>query len=119
MLRLRNIGFAWALAVAALAVPAAASGAQPACGATLTNDVKLNADLDCSGYNGDALMIGKQGVTVDLNGHTLTGPGAHEGIVDYSTGYDNVFVKNGTVESFQYGVDLEYTTGSRILNVKG
>ena len=120
MLSPRNIALgAVALAAGAMLFPAGAGAAQPNCGDTLNNDVKLNADLDCSGYGGNALTVGKNGVTIDLNGHTLTGPGNYEGINDYSPGYDNVVVKDGTVEKFQYGIDLEYTTGSKILNVTG
>ena len=122
MLSPRNIALGAAtLAAAATLFPAGALAAQPDCGDTLKHDVKLTADLDCSGYNGNGLTIGKDGVTVDLNGHTLTGPGSnnYEGIANYEPGYNNVVVKDGTVEAYQYGVDHEYTTGAKILNVTG
>ena len=68
-------------AIAALALVAALAGAGSAsakslpspvkCGDTLTHSVKLTADLtDCPG---DGLVIGADGITVDLNGHTIDG----------------------------------------------
>ena len=117
---LKGVIGACALAITALAVPAAASAAQPSCGDTITQDVKLTADLDCSAHNGDGLIIGKKGVTIDLNGHALTGPStnSYNGIND-EDGYDNVTVKDGKVAGYYTGVLFEYTTGSKMLDLEG
>src|SRR5690349_24818436 len=75
------------------------------CGAVLTSNTKLTSDLTCDA-SGDALTIGASGVTLNLNGHTLTGPGA------YATPYAAVRVAgqararitNGKVTGFQSAV---------------
>ncbi len=67
--------------IAALTLVAALAGAGSAaansspstvnCGDTLTHSVKLTADL--TNCPGDGLVIGANGITVDLNGHTIDG----------------------------------------------
>jgi hypothetical protein len=98
----------------ALAVSPAAAHTNQAvqCGQTLTHSVKLTKDLvNCPG---DGLVIGADGITVDLNGHTVDGvvtqtdcpqgppqPGA--GILNHGA-YDGVTIKNGSVRQFNNGV---------------
>jgi hypothetical protein len=43
-------------------------GDTPACGAVVKEDVTLHADLSC---DGDGLLVGNNGITIDLNGHTI------------------------------------------------
>jgi hypothetical protein len=102
-----------AVAAAALAAPAVAS-ANPACGSTVTHNVTLHSDMTC--LSSDGLDVGKSGVTINLNGHTITGTSSYDGINNYH--HNNVTVENGTVRDFDYGVLYEYTAGSRILHVK-
>jgi Right handed beta helix region len=111
---------AGALALVALvASPAAAS--PPAalhCGQTLTHSVTLEADLvDCPG---DGLVIGADGITVDLNGHTIDGvapsgcePSASTTVgIDNGDGYDGVTVEDGTITQFDEGFSAgSETTG--------
>lgn len=96
---------ALAAGMAALALaPAGASAIQ--CGATLDHDVKLNDDLDCSGFPGDyALDIDANNVTVDLGGHRLIGPDNDNTGVN-SAGFNNLTVKNGTINGFSYSIYL-------------
>ena len=55
-----------------LALPAVpASAASPSCDTTVTTNVKLTSDLNCSGEMG--LTIGKKNITINLNGHTISG----------------------------------------------
>ena len=61
------------LAVALLAGPVVA-WANPPCHSVVTADTDLTADLDCSAVDGDPLIAGADGVTVRLNGWTLTCP---------------------------------------------
>jgi parallel beta-helix repeat protein len=96
---------------AALAV-AAPAAAKPAlkCGDTLTHSVKLTRSLtDCPDKG---LLIGADGITVDLNGHTIDGtvtqladcdvpPFGPAGIT--AGGYDRLTIKNGTVQQFFAG----------------
>jgi large repetitive protein len=86
-------------AVALSSAPAAAHDRAPVtCGSVLTHSVKLRADL--TGCAGDGLVIGADGVTVDLNGHTLGGTGAaSDGVTNFG-GYSHMTLKNGTVAHF-------------------
>lgn len=89
---------------AALAEP---SEAKLACGSTVTKSVKLTSDI--VGCHGAGLRIGADGITVDLNGHTVAAaakrnPKAH-GI--FNEGHDGVTIRGGTVSGFgAYGVRL-------------
>jgi parallel beta-helix repeat protein len=60
-----------------------------ACGATITADTVLRADVN--GCPGSALVIGADGVTLDLNGHTVEGA-----IV--ANGRSDLQVRNGVLE---------------------
>jgi|GEM_PF-3112618 len=65
----------------------------------LTDNVTMTADVHC-------IQISVDDVTLDLNGHTITGNGsAYTGI--YGSGADRVHIFNGTVRNFgKYGIHL-------------
>lgn len=85
---------------AVVAGPAhAAPAPAPACGAVLTSDTRLRADLTCP--EGDGLVL-TAGVTLNLGGHTLTGSGAGTAIVLPNLG--DVTIRNGTVAGWGTGV---------------
>src|SRR5215207_4966381 len=44
----------------------------PACGQVVEGLVELNSDLNCIG---DGLIVGADGTTIKLNGHTIRGTG--------------------------------------------
>ena len=90
-----------AAATVAGAGPARAAG--PACGDVLTADTTLTADLSCSG---DALVVAAPGVTLDLGGHTITGPGRRFEVFDTAIRVTaaGVTVRNGTIDQYVYGV---------------
>jgi len=98
-----------------------ALGGSVSCGAVLTSDVTLESDLNCSG-GGAALVIGADHVTVDLNGHTLSGDAAGIGIDD-SGGFAHVSIKNGTITAFAEGIRAvgasHLTLGDLILTRSG
>ena len=103
MLDLRLLGLvrmATAMAaVALLGLAAPSSAAAVACGDTLTASIALDADLDCPSGNG--LVIGADGVTVDLGGHTIVGDDTTTTYgVENAGGFDRVTVKNGTIRGF-------------------
>ncbi len=53
------------------------------CGETITTDIILNENLDCSSVVTDtvaAIVVGKSGITIDLNGFTVIGAGNLPGI---------------------------------------
>ena len=98
----------WRAAVALAAIAATmatmAAFAPPAqaldCGRTITRDTTLQSDiLECPG---DGLTIGANGVDLNLNGFTIDGTGLGAGV--RNDGFDNVTIKNGTISSFDYGV---------------
>jgi hypothetical protein len=70
-----------------------------ACGDLVTTSVTLTADL--SGCGGDGLTVQGDNITVDLNGHALSGSGQGTGIT--VTGSRNTFT-DGTVSGFDMGL---------------
>jgi hypothetical protein len=82
---------AWCLSNAG--IPAA--NAEPVCGMVATSDVALTDDLDCPGT---AIVIGADSVVIDLKGHRVTAPNDYRYYAIYNDGYDQVTVKNGTIE---------------------
>ena len=91
-----------AVAALAFAIPSAAQATVLHCGETVRKDVKLNADLDCSAGGAGGLVIGKDGVTVDLNHHSVIGAGGADGYEGIENdGYNDVTIENGTVTGFQ------------------
>jgi parallel beta-helix repeat protein len=94
-----------ALALAGPGAPAALAGG-PACGDTITRSITLHADLaDCPG---DGLIIGADGVTLDLAGHTIDGDaivgGDDSGVrID---GHRRVTVRGGAIREFDHAVHL-------------
>ena len=84
--------------------PAAAIADPPAeitCGTVLTTSVTLHEDLDCTG---DALIIGANGITVNLAGHSITGAGTGSGIL--ADLHDDLTVHSGTIAGFATDVNL-------------
>jgi parallel beta-helix repeat protein len=72
------------------------------CNQVITKSIAVQNDLvDCVW---DGLVVGANGVTIDLNGHTIDGKGIAAGI--RNDGFDNVTIKNGRVTDFDYGVML-------------
>ena len=110
-------------AIALSAAPAAA--ARPplvtvTCGQTLTHSVRLARDV--SGCPGDGLVIGADGVTVNLNGHAIVGagsPAACDSSPDASTrvgvrivdGHDNATIENGAIRQFDVGLQANGSSG--------
>lgn len=117
---IRSMLLALALGGVALAAPSVAA-ANPACGATVKHNVTLTGNMDCSGSETNGINVGKSGITINLDGHTLTGPGGgtccYYGI-ENTAGYDKVTLEDGTVNDYFYGVQFWYTTGARFLHVK-
>jgi large repetitive protein len=91
---------------AALTAAVGPAGAGPVgCGAVLKSDTTLDSDLvNCPR---DGLVIGAAGITIDLNGHTVSGTrrGGSAGLRNH--GFHDVIVKNGTVKGFHEGLVLK------------
>jgi len=69
------------------------------CGVTITEHLKLDHDLACAG---NGLIAGADGITLDLNGHTITGSGTGAGI--NVTGRTGVSIFGGIIRNFGAGV---------------
>jgi parallel beta-helix repeat protein len=98
--------------VASLAPAADASASRDgvACGDTITRDTKLGEDLvDCPG---NGIVIGADGVELDLNGHTIDGDnelGCDEFYtcdfgVDNTAGHHGLSVRGGSIREFATAV---------------
>ena len=108
------VSLAALLVLLAVASPASASHVQ--CGDTITEDTRLDSDLDCSqvtdppGCRG-LLVFSDRPITLDLGGHTITGPGRDgchpyvpEGISVQAPQVPQATVMNGVVQRFDTGI---------------
>jgi parallel beta-helix repeat protein len=125
---MRRLGLALIVAVALLAPVSSASGhALPprlSCGATITEDTKLDRDLvDCPN---NGIIIGADNVTLDLNGHVIDGDGTEFfdcpfdepcdiGVVDFD--HHGIKIENGTVQEFVFGALVVGATDSRVTHL--
>lgn len=92
---------------------APAALASDLCGTTILASLKLDHDLTCSG---NGLTVGVDGITIDLNGHTITGPGSGVGIsVPNRTG---VVIRGGTVRNFLSGVQLVNASANVVKEIR-
>ena len=86
----------------------------PSCGQVVTTNVVLTANLICN--ETDGIIIGADSITVDLNGHTITGPDVTPEDATVPTpkdsskvgimvpNHNNVQILDGTIEGFQAGI---------------
>jgi len=95
---------AWGPSVDGVDLPGATAG--DLCGATIVEDLKLDRDLVCTG---SGLIVGADGIKLDLRGHSITGSGAGVGIS--VAGRTNVTISGGTVRNFESGVLVVGSTG--------
>ena len=59
-------------------------------------------------------------ITLDLGGHTITGPGSVDtavGIWDFNGVRTSTIVKNGIIKAFEFGINLRFSSRSTIRNV--
>jgi parallel beta-helix repeat protein len=123
-----------ASASAAVAGPSATAVATPTpsiaavpqnaqCGHRVTADFVLANDMTCAT---DAFVINADNVTLDLGGHTLTGPGMGpqtwplpqlDTVGVRTGGHRNVTIRNGTISQFSTGIYFIDMENSRIEDV--
>lgn len=84
--------------VIAEASPAAAASAT--CGMTVTGNLQLDTDLTCPGT---ALILGAD-ANIDLNGHTITGPGSSTSSSGINASEHRAFVQSGTIQTSASGL---------------
>jgi hypothetical protein len=107
-----------ALVFLALAAPAAAHarGQDVGCGATITSDTKLRSDL--TNCPGDGIVVGADGITLDLGRRTIDGSGAEGSHGIRLAGRRDVKIKGGTVQEFAIGIGLDASDRNRVRGVK-
>ncbi len=106
-------------AVAASVIAAAPAAAKPAlkCGQTVTVSTKLTRDL--IGCPGTGLVIGADGITIDLNGHRISGVNAPDSAGIADDGHRGVTVENGTItDFFVHGIRLHEAPHSVVRDVR-
>jgi parallel beta-helix repeat protein len=114
--RARRLAIVCFLAGAA-AIPATAlgGGGGVGCGSVLYADTTLHADiLDCAG---DGLVIGADGITVNLNGHVVDGSRAPGTTGVVNAGHGGIVVRNGTVQEFDSLARLDQVRRNAIVGV--
>jgi parallel beta-helix repeat protein len=90
-----------------LFVPAMA--ADDLCGATILQDLKLDHDLACTD---GGLIVGADGIKIDLNGYTIAGTGIGVGIT--VTGRTDISISGGTIRNFAVAVRVNSSTDAVI-----
>lgn len=93
------------VAVGVIACAASPATADDLCGATIVANLELDHDLSCAG---NGLIVGANGIKLDLNGHTITGSGVGFGIS--VIGRTGVSIVRGTVRNFVAGVRVMNST---------
>jgi parallel beta-helix repeat protein len=125
---MRRIALAICLLAFPLASPAGggalAQTAPLSCGDTITVDATLDRDLlDCPN---NGIVIGADDITLDLNGHTISGDGKpfkacpEREFCDFgvlNNGHDGITVRNGLVGQFDSGVLVGRAREARVLDI--
>lgn len=108
MRRLAALGIVAGLALSG--APASADVLQ--CGQVVTQDTRLENDLDCN--IGTGIVIGADNVTLDLGEHTVRGTGVFARVGVLSVGHTGDTVRNGTASGFGRGFQVDYGVVSRV-----
>jgi parallel beta-helix repeat protein len=102
-----------------------AAASHVSCGDEITADTTLDSDLvDCEN---NGVVIGADGVTLDLNGHSIDGDGTEAAGCDPKTeicdvgvandGHDGVSVRDGSVREFGVGVLVGGARKNRVVKI--
>jgi parallel beta-helix repeat protein len=101
-----------------------ASASHVSCGTTITTDTTLDSDLvDCPN---NGVVIGADGITLDLNGHRIDGDGTEfadcpkneicdVGVVNDRN--DGVKIKGGSTREFAVGVLVSRARDNRVVDI--
>jgi large repetitive protein len=90
-----------------------ASAQQVSCGQVISQNTRLDSDLNCFGTGVQAaLFIGADGITLDLGGHTIS---SSRSIIN--DGHDNVTIRNGTLDNDD-GPLIQNASGNRFRNLR-
>jgi hypothetical protein len=110
------VAAAAAMSCIAFGAPSAgASAARPSCGAVVVKSTTLRANL--TNCPGDGLVIGADGITLDLAGHTIDGAATADTAGIRLAAHHGVTVKRGTLQEFGNGVLLDNADGNALFHV--
>jgi hypothetical protein len=93
------------------------------CGDVITHDFTLSGFVHCEHSPPTGLVIGADGVDINLNGKALNGPSGRAAKeasgtgVDNTGGYDDVTIRNGSVQRWETGVRLADASFNLLRNV--
>lgn len=93
---------------AATGMAAQAAEGQPRCGGVVAQSLRLTHNL--SNCPDGGLVVGADGITIDLGGHTLGGDGlggADGGIGVQVNGHSRVIIRNGSIANFGVGMVVQ------------
>lgn len=79
------------------------------CGATISEDIELETNLDCRNTNSVGLVIGSNDIVLDLNGFTIAGDASAPAAI-FGDGYSGIDIENGAIYGFQTGIYLRNAT---------
>jgi parallel beta-helix repeat protein len=79
--------------------PTPSAAVTVSCGESIVTDLEIANDLVCAG---DGLIIDADEITIDLNGHVITGSGTGNGITVRAR--QNVVIHGGTIMNFVTGI---------------
>ncbi len=104
-----------ALALFFAASPSRADTAVSACGTlSAAGNYFLTKNLTSSGT---CIVVGSEGVSLDMKGFTITGDGTGDGISDGGGGFDSMAIANGNIRNFSVGIGLDTSCCVVIRNV--
>jgi hypothetical protein len=120
---LRRALGALVLAGAAALLATGSAGARlnpaPPCAMTIFTNTTLTHDLNLSGVDTNGICFAASNITLNLNGHTVTGPTSSDGYYGiYDIGYSNDQVVNGNLKDWEIGVYFLGTTNARAQGLK-
>ena len=98
-----------------------ATAAHISCGQTITQNTVLDADIGpCPNNLAHGIVIGADNITLDLNGHTISGTSnlINDGAGVYVFRRTGVTVKNGTIRNFDCGVAIEGGSGNTVTGIR-
>ncbi|MDQ6616563.1 MAG: right-handed parallel beta-helix repeat-containing protein [Actinomycetota bacterium] len=93
----------------------------PQCGEVIVKNITLSADIGPCPSTVDGIVIGADNITVNLNGHRISGPGPGKGTGSHAgirlTQRRGVNITGGGVRGFDAGIALVGSSGNTITNM--
>jgi hypothetical protein len=110
------------VSVFALGSASNANAAPVACGDTISASVTLTADLVCSGNGVAVFVTNNNAITINLNGHSITGPGAVTNSIGIAV-IGGLFsqgplIENGTIREFGTGMEVAMDLVAQTYNLR-